>query len=157
MSLPRPVTPGLDEVFTITAEIAAPLGAGPGLAGERLHIPITGGSVTGARLTGTVLPGGSDWPLIRRDGATEVQALYTIRADDGTPILVRNHGLRISSPEVAARMRQGEILEPDDYYFRAAPVFDAPDGPHQWLRETLFVASLAPAGRKITIRVFAVT
>ena len=38
-----PVVPELEKVFTIRAEIDAPLSAGPAPHGERLHIPITGG------------------------------------------------------------------------------------------------------------------
>jgi hypothetical protein len=157
MTLPAPAIPGLAPVFTITANIAAPLDAGPGLGGRRLHIPITGGRVDGPRLTGEVLPGGSDWALMRDDGLTEVQASYTIRATDGTPVWVQNHGLRRCPADVLARLRAGEAVDPADYWFRAAPRFDAPDGPHAWLRETLFVASLAPRGRTIVIDVFDVT
>jgi hypothetical protein len=145
MTLPRPTPPSLSLAFTIRAQIAAPIGSGPSLGGTRLHIAITGGEITGPRLQGRVLPGGSDWPLLRADGATQIEALYSIEASDGTPIIVRNNGLRT-----------GELLDPSQYYFRSTPTFDAPDGPHQWLRETVFVASLAPAGREIIIDVFAV-
>ncbi|MFT6451159.1 MAG: hypothetical protein ACJA06_000640 [Halocynthiibacter sp.] len=156
MTLPRPTPPSLSLAFTIRAQIAAPIGSGPSLGGTRLHIAITGGEITGPRLQGRVLPGGSDWPLLRADGATQIEALYSIEASDGTPIIVRNNGLRTSTPEIAAKMRTGELLDPSQYYFRSTPTFDAPDGPHQWLRETVFVASLAPAGREIIIDVFAV-
>ncbi|MBK8456059.1 MAG: DUF3237 domain-containing protein [Phyllobacteriaceae bacterium] len=149
--------PGLEPVFTIVAEIAPPRSAGPGLAGERLHIPILGGTVEGRRLSGRILPGGSDWPLIRRDGASAIEAFYTIEATDGTLILVRNRGLRLSSPDVLERLRAGAAVDPTAYYFRSTLEFDAPDGPHQWLRENLFVASLAPAGRRITIDVYRLT
>lgn len=154
-----PATPGLEHVFTIVAEIGTPLSGGRSSAGERLHIPILGGTVRGPRLEGTIRPGGSDWPLIRPDGTSEIEATYTVAADDGTPILVRNAGLRVSAPEVLARLRAGEAVAPDEYYFRSAPRFDAPDGPHAWLRDRLFVASLAPdpvAGR-IVIDVYAVS
>lgn len=156
MSLPRPTPPKLALAFTIRAEIEAPLAGGPSLGGNRLHIPITGGEITGPRLQGRVLPGGSDWPLLRTDGATQIEALYSIEASDGTPIMVRNNGLRTSTPEIATKMRAGEMLDPSQYYFRSSPTFDAPDGPHQWLRETIFVASLALAGREIIIDVYAV-
>lgn len=152
-----PAIPGLEHVFSISAEIAPPRSSGRGLAGERLHIPILGGSVEGPRLRGRILPGGSDWPTIRPDGASAIEAIYTIEVDDGALILVRNNGLRISAPDVLARLRAGEPVAPTEYYFRSAPEFDVPDGPHQWLRESLFVASLAPAGRRIAIDVYRVT
>lgn len=152
-----PVTPSLDYVFTIEAEIAPPRAAGPGPMGERLHIPITGGTVHGPRLSGRILPGGSDWPVIGPDGHSRIEARYTIEADDGTLIYVVNRGLRVSSDEVRERLRAGAAVPPDAYYMRAAPQFDAPDGPHAWLRETLFVCSIAPDANRVVIRVYRVT
>ena len=154
-----PATPALEYVFTIEARIARPLSGGRSAAGERLHIPILAGTVTGPRLNGTILPGGSDWPLIRPDGTSEIEATYTVVADDGTPILAKNSGLRVSAPEVLARLRACEPVRPEEYYFRSAPRFDAPDGPHAWLRDRIFVASLAPdpAAGRITIDVYAVS
>lgn len=151
-----PTTPALEYVFSIRADIAPPRSAGVGPLGERLHIPILGGIVQGPRLKGRILPGGSDWPLIRPDGSSAISAHYSIEAEDGTLILVQNEGLRVSAPEVTARLRAGQLVAPDAYYFRTAPRFDAPDGPHQWLRESLFIASLAPHGRQIGIAVYRV-
>jgi hypothetical protein len=37
---------------------------------------------------------------------------------------------------------------------RAALVFDAPDGPPQWLRETLFVSRVTPQPDGVTVDVF---
>ncbi len=151
------ILPGLDLVFTIKADIAPPRNAGRGPYGERLHIPITGGRVAGPRLTGTVLPGGSDWPIVTADGHSRIEAHYTIEADDGTLIYVVNKGVRVSSPQVSARMRAGETVSPDQYYMRGAPVFDAPDGPHRWLTERVFVCTIRPMGRAVSIAVYAVT
>lgn len=153
----RPATPGLEFVFDIEAEIDTPRSAGGSPLGERLHIPITGGRVQGPRLSGRILPGGSDWPVIGPDGNSRIEAHYTIEAADGTLIYVVNKALRISSPEVTARLRAASTVSPDEYYMRGAPVFDAPDGPHQWLRENLFVCSIAPTGARICIEVFRVT
>tara|TARA_R100000322_G_scaffold94439_8_gene59121 strand:+ start:30789 stop:31256 length:468 start_codon:yes stop_codon:yes gene_type:complete len=151
-----PVTPSLELVFTIEAEIDPPRSAGPAPHGERLHIPIIGGRVHGPRLTGRVLPGGSDWPLIEPDGTSRIEARYTLEAEDGTLIYVVNKGMRVSSDTVRERLRAGESVAPSDFYMRAAPVFDAPDGPHRWLSESLFVTSLAPQGRRIVIDVYRV-
>jgi hypothetical protein len=152
-----PVPPGVEYVFTISADIAPPRSAGAGLWGERLHIPIIGGKVSGPRLEGKILPGGSDWPVIRPDGASAITAHYSVEADDGTLIVVKNEGLRVSTPEVLARLRAGEAVDPSEYYFRTAPVFDAPDGPHQWLRESLFICSLAPRAGGVEVAVYRVT
>ncbi|MEQ9046064.1 MAG: DUF3237 family protein [Sneathiellaceae bacterium] len=155
-SLLDPAPPRLDFAFHIAAEVGPPLSGGGGLAGERLHIPILGGTVAGPRLQGRVLPGGSDWPLIRPDGAAAIMARYTIQAADGTPIMVRNAGLRIADPADVQRMRAGEPVPPATYYFRSTPCFDVPDGPHAWMRDRIFLASLAPSGREVHIDVYTV-
>jgi hypothetical protein len=153
----QPAEPGLEYAFTITATIGAPLTGADSPLGDRLHIPITGGTVEGPALAGIVMPGGSDWPLLRRDGNSRISARYTIMADDGTPIMVENDGLRVSSAEVTARLRAGEPVDASEYYFRTTPIFEAPDGPHQWLNEAVFVASLARAGDEILVAVYRVT
>lgn len=152
-----PAAPALEKVFTISADIAPPQSAGASALGERLHIQITGGRVHGAKLNGTILPGGSDWPVIRPDGSSLISANYSIEADDGTLIFVVNEGLRVSSQAVLERLRAGDAVDPGEYYFRTAPKFDAPDGPHQWLRESLFVCSLAPRSGGVEIDVYRVT
>ena len=152
-----PTAPGLEFVFRIEAEIERPRSAGASRTGERLHIPIIGGRVEGSRLHGHVLPGGSDWPVIGADGNSRIEAHYTIEADDGTLIYVVNKALRVSTPDVTARLRAGEVVAPGDYYMRGSPVFDAPDGPHEWLRENVFVCSIAPKGLAVVIDVFQIT
>lgn len=151
-----PTTPALTFVFRIDADIAPPRSGGLSPRGERLHIAITGGRVSGPRLSGRILAGGSDWPLIRPDGHSEISARYTILTDDDVPILVRNDGLRVSSPETLRRLRTGEAVDPGAYYFRALPRFEAPDGPHGWLNTRLFVASLQPGRSGVRIDVYQV-
>ncbi len=148
--------PKLEPVFTIHADIAAPRSNGTGVNGERKHIAITGGTVEGPRLNGRILPGGSDWLWQRPDGVAEIQAHYTIEAEDGALIYVRNHGLRVAENAVRARMIAGKAVDPAAFYFRSSPVFDAPDGPYQWLRETVFTARLTPRPGGVMVEVFKV-
>jgi hypothetical protein len=148
--------PALEFVFEIRAQIGEVQRAGPGAMGERQHIPIVGGTVAGPRMKGRILPGGSDWPLTRADGTSLIEAHYSVQADDGSLIYVHNRGLRVSSAGVLERLRRGEAVSASEMYFRSAPVFDAPDGPHGWLTRHLFVATLARAGDGVNIRVFVV-
>ncbi|MEX1215051.1 DUF3237 family protein [Saccharospirillum sp.] len=152
----RPVPPSLEFAFTILANIEVPLLAGQGLKGERIHIPILSGEVSGPRLNGRIAPGGSDWPLLRLDGVSEIEAQYTIIAEDGTPLLVRNKGLRVSSAEVTKRLSSRDLVNPNEYYFRSSLVFDVPNGPHEWMRNRIFIASLMPRGSSISIDVYIV-
>ena len=115
---------------------------GPSSHGTRRYIPITGGTFLGPRIKGAVLSGGADWQLQRPDGTTEIDALYSMKTDDGAVIIVRNRGL-IS--------RAGA-------YFRTVPQFEAPVGRHDWLNQAVFVGSVsgAPQPGAVIIRVFQV-
>lgn len=124
----------------VTISPAVEIGVCP--QGTRRYIPITGGSFQGSRITGTILPGGADWQLQRADGVTEIDALYSMKTDDGAVIIVRNRGL-IS--------RGGK-------YFRTVPRFEAPNGPHDWLNQSVFVGTVAgaPQPGTVMVRVFEV-
>ena len=156
MSTHVPENPGLAYAFTITANIEPPRTNGAGINGERKHIAIIGGTVSGPRLRGKILPGGSDWLWQRRDGTAEIKAHYTIEADDGAFIYVQNLGLRVAEPDIREKMIASEPVDPAKFYFRSSPVFDAPDGPHQWLRERIFVCRLTPGNLQVRVEVFEV-
>jgi hypothetical protein len=152
-----PDVPSLKYVFTIEADITQPRSSGSGPNGRRLHIAITGGRVFGPRLTGRVLPGGSDWPVIRPDGNSVIEAHYTIEADDGTLVYVRNRGLRVSDTATLDLVKAGKPVPTAAFYMRTAPIFDAPDGAHGWLNTCLFVCSARPLSGSVRLETFRVT
>ena len=102
--------------------------------GRRVVIPITGGTFEGPRLKGKILSGGADYQLAKADGSrTELEAIYSIQAEDGTYIHVRNRGIIASGKNAEGQ---------PTFYFRAAPQFEAPaDGPRAWLNNALFVCA----------------
>ena len=112
--------------------------------------------MTGPRLRGSVLPGGADWQVIRSDGVAELEARYTLRADDGGLIVVVNRGLRHGPEAVMQKLIAGEPVDPAAYYFRCAPVFETAAPAHQCLTRTVFVASGARHPDRVEISVFAV-
>jgi Protein of unknown function (DUF3237) len=115
---------------------------GPSSHGVRRYVPVTGGSFQSPKIRGLVLPGGADWQLQRSDGVLKIDALYSIQADDGAVIIVRNRGL------IAA----------GGSYGRTTPMFEVPVGPHDWLNKAVFVGSLSGAPRPgaVAVRVFRV-
>ena len=144
----------LIHVFTAHVDIDVPLDLGPVSAGRRRIVPIAGGSVSGPRLTASILPGGADWQIIRADGTAEVVARYTLRAADGTFISVVNKGLRRGPADVLARLAAGDAVDPSLYYFRTSPIFDVAPGPHGWLADNIFVATGERHSKQVVIRVF---
>jgi len=137
----QPVAPKLEFVCEIKAVLDPPMVVGQTPRGLRRIIPITGGTVEGPSIRGEILKGGSDWQFIRDDGVTELEAHYQFRTDDGVIIYIKNTGLRVATPEVAKRIASGEQVPADQYYFRAAPIFEAPAGKYFWMNNALFICS----------------
>ena len=146
----------LDFAFRAEVMVAAPLELGVTHLGRRRIIAITGGTIDGPRLSGKVLPGGADWQIIRADGTAELEARYTIAAEDGALISVVNRGFRHGPPEVMRQLVAGEPVDPGRYYFRCAPFFEIAAPAHQWLARTIFVASGARHPDRVELRVYAV-
>lgn len=118
---------------------AQEIGATP--LGQRRVIPITGGTVSGARLSGEILPGGADWQIIRADGVAYLDARYTIRTVDGALVYVSNRGYRHGPPEVIERLARGETIDASLYYMRTTPWFETGDTRYAWLNRTVCVGS----------------
>ena len=107
--------------------------------GTRVIAPITSGTFEGPRLRGEVLPDGGDWLLTRPDGVLEQDVRITLKTDDGAFIYVRYAGMRHGPPDVMARLAQGETVDPSEYYFRVAPVFETGAERYAWLNKILAV------------------
>lgn len=105
-------------IFRISADLGEIQMLGRTPYGERRIIEILGGSVEGSMLKGKILPGGSDWQIIRSDGVADIQARYAIETDSGAKVLVRSDGLRHGPPEIIERIARGEDVDPALYYFR---------------------------------------
>ncbi len=125
-------TPQLEFALQLRVTIDGAYTVGDTEHGKRIVIPITGGTFEGPRLKGTILPGGADYQMATADGSrTELEAIYSIKTDDGIYIHVRNRGLVCDGKDP-----QGQPY----YYFKAAPQFEAPrDSRYAWLNNALFV------------------
>lgn len=112
--------------------------------GERVVIPITGGTFEGPLMKGTVLSGGADYQLVdKTKGRTELEAIYSIRTDDGVNIHIRNVGL----------LTYGS----NGYYFRTAPKFEAPsDSKYDWLNNAIYICEPAVKEGYISLKVWKV-
>lgn len=96
--------------------------------GKRTVIPITGGTFLGPDIRGTIIPGGADYQL-QQDGRSTLEAIYSIKTDDGVNIHVRNRG-------IIATDKSGS------FYFKTAPQFEAPvDSKYAWLNNAIFICA----------------
>jgi Protein of unknown function (DUF3237) len=134
-----PQAPGLEYVCRLTVKLKSPFVVGETPHGLRRIIPIVGGTFEGPNMKGEILDSGADWQIVRKDGVAELEAHYQIKTDDGVIIYIKNIGLRVASPEVAARIGKGEQVSPSEYYFRAVPKFEAPQGKYNWMNNAIFI------------------
>ena len=125
-------TPQLEYVVELKVKCEGAYQVGQTSHGTRFVIPIVGGTFEGPKMKGTIIPGGADYQLQDAEhGRTEIEAIYSIRTDDGVNIHIRNKGLICTG--------QDENGNPQ-FYFRTAPQFEAPwDSKYAWLNSAIFV------------------
>ena len=125
-------TPQLEFVVELKVKCEGAYQVGKTSHGNRMVIPIVGGTFEGPKMKGTVLPGGADYQLQdQATGRTEIEAIYSIKTDDGVNIHIRNCGLIYTG--------KGADGNPQ-FYFRTTPKFEAPqDSKYAWLNNAIFV------------------
>lgn len=112
-------------------KIANMIHVGESKRGIRRVIPITGGTFSGPKIKGEVLPGGEDWQLVRPDGDTELNARYLLKTDDGHVIQVINQAL----------IHVGGQGIP--FYCKSVLDLEAPSGsPYDYLNHAIFIGTL---------------
>lgn len=151
------VAPSMAPLFTlrITPDPISVLGDFP--LGERRMVTLASGTFDGADgLRGTLAPGGTDWQVVRADGAIEIDAHYLLLTDEGEPIEVRSTGLRVAAPEVAERMARGEHVDPNEYYFRTHISLRTSSSRWQRLNRIVAVSSGERTPDAVIVRVFEV-
>ncbi len=117
-------------LFRMSATLAPPAMVPNGPNGTRVIVPITGGTVTGPRINGTVEALGADWLTMRADGTAQLDVRALIRTDDGAVIHTSYKG----------------IMAPTDDGRRitTAPLFETGDEKYAWLNAIQAVAIGSP-------------
>jgi hypothetical protein len=130
-------------VFTITAHIGGVTSAGDIGHGVRRIIPVIGGEVRGAGISGKICGFGADFQIIRPSELIELEAKYAFETDDGAVVYVENKGIRFGPVELLQRLKRGEPVDPKLIYFRTVPRFETGSEKYRWLMENLFIGSAA--------------
>lgn len=143
-------------LLRVSADLDAPRVLDEAPRGTRLIMHFAGGAFSGPRLKGQVLPGGGDWVLLRRDGVAELDIRLTLRTDDGAMIYARCDGIFHSTPEIRERIRNGEDVDPAEYYFRTAPRFETGVQNYLWLNRLLAVGMGRRTATGMVTEIFAI-
>lgn len=127
--------------LTLTVDFASMVSIGQTPAGLRRIAPVSGGTFSGDRLNGTVLPGGNDWVLNRADGVMVIDVRLTLQTDDRALIYLTYQGRFLAGPEAMARFAKGEVLDPTDYSLAIIARFECGDPRYSWLNNVIAVGT----------------
>jgi hypothetical protein len=152
MNAPVASPPELEFAFEVCAQVGTPLDIGNTPWGHRKIIPITGGTLQGLGMDGRILPGGSDWQIVRLDGVIELHARYTAEIAGQGLLYIVNKGIRHAAPEIMARLSAGESLDESLYYFRTVPRFETAAPELAWLMRSIFVGTARRNPHDVRVR-----
>jgi Protein of unknown function (DUF3237) len=126
-------------LFAMRLDVRKLLMVGPTPGGYRRIGVVSGGSFEGESLSGEVLDGGSDWQIVRSDGATTLDVRLTLKTNDDALIGMTYRGVRSGPPDIVARIENGEAVDPASYYFRINPLFETAATRYDWLNRVVAI------------------
>ena len=147
--------PKLEHITDLRVDLAPIREMGPGRAGHRRIIQITGGTMQGPHLNGRILNLGADWQTIWADGTAELDTRYGLETDDGAVIEIINYGYRHGPEDVVARIAAGDEVDPAEYYMRTHARLETGDTRYDWVNRTLFVGTGGRFAGQVHMRLFA--
>ena len=118
-------------LFRLNATLNPPIVVPNGPNGTRVIVRVTGGTVKGPKLNGTVLDLGADWLTMRADGTAQLDVRIVINTDDGAAIHLSYKG--IMAPDADGKPR-----------IVTAPLFETGDERYAWLTQIQAIAIGVP-------------
>jgi hypothetical protein len=140
--IPAPTLGAL--AFSVSLTVSAIHDVGNTQFGKRRQLDVSGGTITGDKLKGTVLTGGLDYELTLSTGAMELEEILILKTSDNATIFTRVCGVAAAGDSV----------------IRIVPDIEAPTaGSYAWLNTTKLVGTrtVDAAGSKITLDVYDVS
>ncbi len=125
--------------LSLKVDLAAIFAIGDTPAGRRLVAPVAGGRFEGERLSGSVLPGGSDWVTQRADGGTTIDVRLCLETVDGARIGLTYQGRFLGPPGSMQRFLAGEAIDPSEYSLQTVARFESGDPRYTWLNNVIVI------------------
>jgi hypothetical protein len=107
---------------------------------NRVIVPVSGGTFEGAKLKGTVLPGG-DWIIRRPDGSSVLDVRIILQTDDAQKIYMQYRGISYTPKD-------------GPQYWRIVPVFETGAEKYTWLNNIIAVGVHRTLAGKVAYRIF---
>ena len=120
----------------------------PQAVGARIIVNVTGGTIQGPKINGTLVEPSGDWLMPMPDGSLRLDVRSTIKTNDGEFILVEYNGVIVSPKEVSDRFSKGEVITAKDEYFLTAPRFTTASKNYDWLNKIQAVGKMVTISQK---------
>ncbi len=148
--------PDLRHFCTLEVHAGPVRNLGMGRLGQRRVVPIIGGTVSGPRLNGKILPGGGDWMTVGHDGVALMDARYVVETADGALVEVIDQGYRHGPEDVMKSLVAAEPTSPESYYMRSSVRLEAGDAAYAFVNRMVFVGTGAKTPTGVQIEVYSV-
>lgn len=133
-------TPGWEYLYTANCTLGQSWSIGDTGFGNRVVIPITGGTFSGPRLKGTISNLGADWGITDSKGVFFPDTRYNLRTNDGVNIFIQTSGPTQSNGQIFLR-----------------GIFQVGSGNYEWLNYVVASGILKPGGGGVQIEMWAVS
>jgi hypothetical protein len=108
---------------------------------NRVIVPVSGGTVEGPKLKGTVVAPSADWIIARPDGSSLLDLRVLLQTDDAEKIYMSCRGIAYTSPSGAL-------------FARLLPLFETGAAKYLWLNNVVAVGVYRPIPSKVAYRVY---
>jgi hypothetical protein len=126
------IEPRFEHVMSYTAQLADPEVIGAVPDDLKINFYVTGGTVTGPRVSGKIRPVGGDWLTLRRDGIAVLDVRATIETEDAALIYVAYPGIIDFGPDGYENFVQGRSPG-SAVAIRISPRFQTSHPAYVWL------------------------
>jgi hypothetical protein len=124
----------------------------PQLVGARRVVNVTGGTLRGPKINGTLVSPSGDWLYNMPDGSSRLDVRLMVKTDDNELIFMEYGGVMAFPKEAAERLNKGEVVTHADGYFMVAPRFTTASTKYAWLNHVQAVGKMVSLQRGHTIK-----
>jgi hypothetical protein len=145
-------------LMTLSLDVASDRAANIGVVarGRRTIVPIMGGRFSGTQLSGTVMPGGADWVILRSDGVMEIDVRITLETHSGALIYLTYTGFFSGAHDAMKKLAKGEVLHDSDFNLTVTARAECSDEGLAWLNTATIVGVGTQSGFNPTYDFFVV-
>ena len=116
--------------------------------GARYIFNITGGTIQGPKINGTLVAPSGDWGMPMPDGGYRLDVRAWIKTNDGEFIFVEYNGVVVASKEVNDRYLKSDVVTAKEQYFFSAPTFTTESNNYDWLNKVQVVGKMVDVSTK---------